>query len=137
MKKKKSAKRKWSGAASRRKGHQFERWVAEQFRKTYPEARRQLEYHADDAKGIDITNVGAYRPQCKRGRRYASLTAIEEIQICPIEGGVPVLITKGDDKEPLACMPFKHFLWLVAERKRLAMGLIWTTKKLAQRGKTG
>lgn len=106
-----------SGLRSRRKGHSFERWVANKLKKIYPEARRHLEYQASEALGVDVANCGEYRIQCKRGKRYASLTAIEEIQICPIEGGVPVLVTKGDNKEPLACMPFEHFIKLVKNQK--------------------
>ncbi len=107
------SKRKNKGAMSRRKGNQFERDVANLFKRIYPEARRHLEYQDSEALGVDVANTGIYKIQCKRGRRYASLTAIEEIQICPIEGGVPVLVTKGDDKEPLACLSLSEFLRLL------------------------
>lgn len=106
-----------SGLRSRRKGHSFERWVANKLKKIYPEAKRHLEYQASEALGVDVANCGEYRIQCKRGKRYASLTAIEEIQICPIEGGVPILVTKGDNKEPLVAMPFEHFIKLVKNQK--------------------
>lgn len=109
--------RRLNGRGCRKKGHDFERWVANQFKKLYPTARRHLEYQDSQAIGIDIAECGDYKVQCKRGRRYASLSAIEEIQICPIEGGIPLLVTKGDNKEPLVALPFAHFLELVKNQK--------------------
>lgn len=105
------------GARSRRKGHSFERWVANQLKKIYPQARRHLEYQSSQAFGVDVANCGEYRIQCKRGKKYSSLSAIKEIQLCPIEGGIPVLVTKGDNEQPLACIPFEHFLHLVKNQK--------------------
>ncbi len=104
-------------AGARQKGHSFERFVANALKKVFPEARRQLEYQTSEAKGYDIANTGKYFIQCKRNRKYASLKMIEQVQICPIEGGIPVLITKGDDKEPLACIPFDIFLQLLRKEK--------------------
>lgn len=114
-------KKKLSGKGCRQKGHAFERWTANEFKKIYPEAKRHLEYQVSEAKGIDVSGTGIYRVQCKRGKKYSSLKAIEEIQVCPIEGGVPILITKGDGKEPLACLPFSHLLRLISffEKKGL------------------
>lgn len=112
MKKKQKA-RKLNGTGCRRKGHSFERWCAEQFRKVFPHAKRHLEYQASEARGVDLDNTGQYLVQCKRGRRYASLSAIFEIQPCPIEGGIPVLVTQGDSTQPLACLPLSHFLKLL------------------------
>lgn len=110
--------KKLNGKGCRQKGHDFERWTAEQFRKVFPEARRHLEYQMGEALGRDIANTGDYLVQCKRGKKYASLSALKEIQICPIEGGIPVLVTKGDHSEPVACLPLEHFLKLLGiERK--------------------
>lgn len=101
------------GKASRTKGHSFERWVSKKIRGIFPQAKRKLEYQTEEAKGIDVENAGPYLIQCKRGKRYASLRAIQEVQIDPIDGGIPVLITKGDHQEALAAIPFPHFLELV------------------------
>lgn len=114
--------RKISGKGCRTKGHDFERWCAEQFRKVFPNAKRHLEYQLEDCQGIDLDETGEYKIQCKRGKRYAPLTAIKEIQLCPIEGGIPVLVTQGNYTEPLACLPLKDFLRILAshEAKRKA-----------------
>lgn len=101
------------GKLSRTKGHAFERWVAIQLRKVFPEAKRQLEYQISDCVGVDLANTGDYKIQCKREKKYSSVVAIEEVQICPIHGGIPVLITKGDGKEPLAVLPFTEFVRLL------------------------
>jgi hypothetical protein len=115
-------KKKLNGRGCRKKGHDFERWVAKELQGLFPEARRHLEYQSREANGVDIVNTQPYLFQCKRGRRYASLSTIKEIQICPIEGGIPVLVTKGDNEEPLACIPwvkFKRLLYL--EKKILTL----------------
>lgn len=109
--------RKLNGKGCRTKGHSFERWVAESLRHIFPDAKRHLEYQAREANGRDIDYTGDYLFQCKRGRRYAALSAIKEVQICPIDGGVPVLVTKGDNEQPLACLPFSDFLRLLKLEK--------------------
>ena len=110
-------KKKLNGRGCRKKGHDFERWVAQELRGVYPDARRHLEYHSRDANGVDIINTGDYLFQCKRGKKYSSLSAIEEIQVCPIEGGIPILVTKGDNKEPIACLPFSELKKLIMAMK--------------------
>jgi hypothetical protein len=101
------------GKLSRNKGHSFERLIAKKFRPIFPDAKRHLEYQKSEARGFDLDGVGEYKVQCKRGRKYANPSAIEEIQLCPIEGGIPVLITQGDFKEPMAVLPLEHFLNLL------------------------
>lgn len=102
------------GKMQRRKGHAFERWVGKRFRRIFPDARRQLEFQKEvAAEGCDLVNLGRYRVQCKRGRKYASITAIFQVKICPIEGGCPVLITKGDRQEAMAVLPFEELLNLI------------------------
>ncbi len=109
--------KKLNGRGCRTKGHSFERWVANTLLKIFPDAKRHLEYQAREADGRDIDHTGRYKIQCKRGRKYASLSAIKEVQIDPIECGIPVLITKGDNEQPIACLPYSHFLKLLAYEK--------------------
>lgn len=115
-----------NGRSCRTKGHSFERWVASEMRKIFPGAKRHLEYQTDEAaKGIDLDGCGDYKIQCKRGRKYSSLSAIEQVKLDPIESGVKVLVTKGDHKEPLACIPFSHFIKLIKNEKQLRKILEW------------
>lgn len=102
------------GAMQRRKGHAFERWVGKKFRAIFPDARRHLEFQKEEAaKGIDLVHLGRYRVQCKRLRKYASISAIFQVKLCPIEGGCPVLVTKGDRLEAMAVLPFQELLYLI------------------------
>lgn len=102
------------GALSRRKGASFERWVAAAFRAVFPSARRHLEFQVEEAAlGTDLVNTGRYRVQCKRFKGYAPLTAIEEVQCDELYGEVPVLVTRGDNKRALACLPLEEFLYLL------------------------
>lgn len=112
-KKRTKAQNRAQGKANRRKGHDFERWLARELKELYPDAKRNLEYQKDQANGRDLANTGGFLFQCKRGRLYAPITAIEEIQVDPIDGGVPVLVTKGDGKEPMAVLSFTAFKRLV------------------------
>lgn len=97
------------GRMARRKGHQFERDVAILLRDVFPDARRHLEYQDAEANGVDLVETGLYRIQCKRGRKYASIIAIEEVQCDTWLGEIPVLITQGDNKETMAVLPFSEF----------------------------
>lgn len=114
MKKVKTKKRSAAsiGKLARRKGHQFEREVAIAFRKIFPDARRHLEYQDAEANGVDLVETGHFKIQCKRGRKYASITAIEEIECDAWLGDIPVLVTQGDDKPPVVVMPLEDFLRL-------------------------
>lgn len=101
-------------AYNRQKGHDFERWVAKRLRKIFPKARRHLEYHGIDSEaGIDLVDTGEFLIQCKRLKRYASITAIKEVRVDPIEGGIPVLVTQANREEPMAVLPFEDFVRLM------------------------
>ncbi len=102
---------------SRTKGHSFERLIAQSLRYLFPEARRQLEYHQRDARGVDIQETGNYRIQCKRGRRYHGLQGIEEIQCDKVMGEIPILITKGDSKKIMVGMYFDDWLEMIGKLK--------------------
>lgn len=107
--------------SQRVKGHGFERLIAQKFRTYFPNARRHLEYHKDDAaKGIDLINVGAFKIQCKRGKRYAPINKINEVKIDCIEGGIPLLITKADNAEAMVAMPLNFFLTMLRDGKHEA-----------------
>lgn len=101
------------GRLSRTKGIEFERETAIALRVVFPDARRHLENHELDATGVDLMGTGPYRVQCKRGRKYASLTAISEVQCDETMGDVPVLVTRGDDLRALVAVPLEEFIDLL------------------------
>ncbi len=116
MKKLSKKAKKRLGKLSRTKGHSYEREIAAALRVVFPEARRHLEYQDAECFGVDLVNTGHYRIQCKRGRKYASLSAIEEVQAFEFLGEVPVLVTQGDHKQTLVALPFDEFLSLISLR---------------------
>lgn len=103
------------GRMSRTKGHSFERLIAKTLRVVFPEAARQLEYQENQCRGIDLANTGRYKIQCKRGRKYASFSAIKEIQHDEMMGEIPVLITQGDREIIMVALPFDEFLRLISQ----------------------
>lgn len=114
-----SAKFSKQNKANRSKGHRFEREIVQAFRRTFPEARRNLEFQKEAAAaGVDLINTGRWRIQCKRGKQYVSVTKINEVKICPIEAGCPVLLTKADNKPILAVLPFDELLALIRFKER-------------------
>ena len=95
-----------SGKRSRTKGHSFERWTADKFRSVYPNAKRKLEYQISECTGVDISDTGPFKIQCKAYKDYAPISKIKEIQ----EGGIPCLVTKGDRKEAMIVLPLTDFI---------------------------
>ena len=98
------------GKTSRTKGHNWEREVAKRFREHgFPLAERKLEYQISECTGVDITNTGAFKVQCKRYKDYCPISKIEEVK----ETGIPILITKGDRKPAVVCMYIDDFFELI------------------------
>lgn len=109
-----------SGRAARKKGLDFEREVARMFERAgWKGARRQLEFHSADAKGVDLQNTEPFFVQCKKTKKYVPLTTIGEIQCERAFGDIPVLIAAGDNQEAMACLPLRDFMSLLRELKVL------------------
>jgi len=102
------------GASQRIKGVQFERKVASQLRRIFPEAKRHLEYQDGEAYGMDIANTGEYAFQCKKHKKYVSINTIKEIK-CDL---IPVLVTAADREEVMAVLPFDELLRLLEWKER-------------------
>ncbi len=101
------------GKLSRTKGHSFEREIAIALRRIFPDCRRHLEYQDAEANGVDLVNTGAYKIQCKRGKKYCSFSAIKEITADELLGEIPVLVTKGDNERVLVALPIEEFIRLL------------------------
>ena len=97
------------GKASRRKGHQFERDVANALKPIYAKAERHLESQASQAFGVDIRNTGPYRIQCKAFKSTVPMSCIKEIK----PGGVHILASKVDNERPLVTMYFDDWLQMM------------------------
>lgn len=102
------------GASQRRKGHGFERECAILLREIFPKVSRHLEYQYDQALGFDLDNTGPFRFQCKAMKKYAPISAIEEIGLSALPPeAIPALITKGDRKPEVVCIYLVDFLKLL------------------------
>ena len=114
----------------RDKGHSFERNCAMDFQELgWLDARRQLEYHVKDALGVDLQDTEPFAVQCKRGRGYAPITAIEEISphlhhelqgTTEITSYVPyqkrpLLLTQADRKPTMAVLPWAELKKLIKQ----------------------
>lgn len=94
------------GKTNRRKGHNFERQVANDLKEIFPEAKRHLEYQASECQGVDIDNTGKYRIQCKNTKKYVPVNTIKEIKCHPTE--VPVVVCKAAWEPSMAILPWEE-----------------------------
>ena len=109
---KKTKKRKISPKNARQKGLQFERDVANLFvAYGWAAAKRHLEYQTQEANGCDLDNTYPFVVQCKRHANYVNPSVIQEIKYLH-DGEMPVLITAGNNKPPMAILPLEHFMLL-------------------------
>ena len=107
-----------SGKTARRKGHNFEREVANLLKPYYPDAKRQLEYQ--EGLGYDIQNTGNLSIQCKVGKSFKIEKALAE---AVRDKFIPVAITKRDREDIVVSMywkDFEYFLvsYLTKKKKR-------------------
>lgn len=94
-----------------KKGKQFEREIATALGHIFPDAQRMLEYQGSNVIGVDLENTDIFRFQCKCTANYKNPNAIFEIR----EKGphVPVLVTKANNRPPMAVLPFTEFVTLL------------------------
>lgn len=98
---------------SRKKGHGFERKVAQDMRTIgYPDARRQLEYHKDDANGVDLQNTPPFKIQCKAMKKQPVVhDVMDKIQVSASD--VPVVVYKVDGKGTFMAFRYEDGLRLM------------------------
>lgn len=99
-------------ASQRRKGHNYEREIARRLQSLFPDAKRNVTETQTGGQGVDIVGTGALAIQCKRLKRYAAITKINEINA---PGKIPVLITKGDRLPDMAVLPLDALLAILED----------------------
>lgn len=102
------------GKAQRTKGHSFERTIAQELRKIYPEARRHLEYQDGEANGIDIANTGHYKVQCKCLKNQPNIPAIMKEFQGLTNDDIPVVVWKQDGKGSYAAFKLEDAILLMS-----------------------
>lgn len=101
------------GKTALKKGKQFEREVAQLLGHIFPEAKRHLEFQADEAaEGVDLSNTERFKIQCKNYQNYVSVSTIFEVKLSSPED-IPVLLTKGNRLETMAVLPFRDLITLL------------------------
>lgn len=102
-----------NGKRSVRKGKVFERDVANLLGHIFPEAKRNLEFQADEAiHSKDIAGTDVYKIQCKNYQNYVNPSVIFEVKLSRPED-VPVLVTKGNRLPPMAVLPLGDLIDLL------------------------
>jgi len=99
---------------SRRRGHAYERTVANIFKEIFPNAKRHLEYQASEAQGFDLDGTGNLLIQCKRYAKYVNPSKIEEVKKAN-KDQIPVLVTQGDYKKSVAVLYLDDFIRILKD----------------------
>jgi hypothetical protein len=108
-----SSKRSKISKRNNAKGKEFEREVAIAMREIFPDAIRRLEFQKSQVNGADLDGTDPYRIQCKNYNTYAPLSKIEEVRLD--KGIIPVLVTKGKRKKPIAALYLSDFIELLKQ----------------------
>lgn len=91
-----------SGAASRTKGHNFERHIAKLFREFYPEARRGYQSRGGGAEQADVEGT-PFHVECKVGKQTNIKAAVRQA-LTDTDGRPIVVVTKDDRSDTLVTM---------------------------------
>lgn len=100
------------GKAERNKGLSYEREVANKLKDVFPQAKRHLEFQKEECNGVDLDNTGNLLIQCKRGKKYAPLSKIKEIQP---SNGIHCLVTRGDGGKSIVCLYLDDFIEILKD----------------------
>lgn len=101
------------GRSNRRRGHDFERWVARKLRPIFPRAERGFQTRGGTTEETDIKGVPAFDIECKVGAQPNIRAAMKQVQEAR-PGGTPVVVSKRDREGALVTMRFEDWLELVA-----------------------
>jgi hypothetical protein len=104
-----------NGAGARRKGHDFERWVANELALVFgDDVRRGLQYR-DGSEAPDVI-APAFFIECKRGRQTNPRAALHQAQVASAGKGLwPIAITKDDGDPPIVTLSLEDFTHLLRE----------------------
>ena len=104
------------GAASRNKGHNFERDIARRFRDLFPAAKRGIQTRFGGGEAADVI-VPHFHLELKRWKSCNIKKALQQATEECEAGKVPVAICKDDRKRETVTMYLDDFLPLVKEAK--------------------
>lgn len=104
-----------SGARSRRKGADFERWMVHRFREAMPgaEVRRGLQYRGGE-ETPDI-ECPVFWPELKRGKKPNMRAALRQAIEASPDGRIPIAVVRDDRAEATVTLLLDDFLDLLGE----------------------
>ena len=99
------------GKMQRTKGASFEREIVKDLvAKGYDDAKRNLEQVREG--GGDI-NLPGYLLECKRYANIAVYKWLEQAEKAKKDGQIPVVVARGDRKEPIAILYWSDFMGMM------------------------
>lgn len=98
------------GSAERRKGHDFERYIAKDLRQIFPEAKRGLN-QVRLGEGADV-EIPWFFIECKHHKVAPLRSALKQAQDNS-DGRMPVAICKDDRADPIVLMTYEDFKLLL------------------------
>lgn len=104
-------------ASQRRKGHDFERWVANRFKAALPGAEQHIKRGLQGRDGSDAPDVlcPCFWIECKRGKQPNIRAALQQVLEDCGPGVWPVAVIKDDARQPFVALHLDDFLELVKE----------------------
>ncbi len=104
------------GASSRRKGHQFERDVANMLREVMPgaEIKRGLQSRGGGAEEADVV-CPYFHVECKKGPKPNPRAALKQAIDDAKPGMVPIGVIGDDRKDPFVVIRLDDFLDFIKE----------------------
>ena len=104
--------------AERRKGIDFERWVARRINKYLPhlEAKRGLQYQGGGAAVPDVIADKLWI-ECKRGKATQLKQAYRRVREQVPKGHVAMAVCKDDNDPPVVCIALEDLLKLVRGKR--------------------
>jgi hypothetical protein len=103
------------GASSRRKGHNWEREIANRFREAMPGERIKRGWQARDGADAPDVVVPFFHVECKVGAcPNAEAALVQAEAACTDPTLWPVAIVKRDRREPYVALRLDDFLELVS-----------------------
>lgn len=95
-----------------KKGKAFERQIAQELGHIFPDAQRRLEYQGSTNAGTDLEATDVFQFQLKSRVNYVNPSIIREIHLEKPDN-IPVVVTKGNNRPPMAVLPFEKFVTLL------------------------
>lgn len=97
----------------RAKGHAFERQIAAEMRRIWPNAKRGFQARGGGQEQADVEGT-PFHLECKHGKKVNVRAAMAQA-IADTNGRTPVVVFKDDRKEPLVVMLFEDWLEMAAK----------------------